>query len=79
MKDTYIPLDMVFIDANGTIVRIVAEAKPLSRDPVPSYVPVRAVLEIAGGRAAELGIQPGARVEHAIFGTTTMLRSNPRN
>jgi uncharacterized membrane protein (UPF0127 family) len=68
MKDTLIPLDMVFIKANGTIVRIVANAKPLSLDNVPSNEPVRAVLEIAGGRAAELGIKPGDRAAQAIFG-----------
>jgi uncharacterized membrane protein (UPF0127 family) len=68
MKDTLIPLDMIFIKANGTIVRIAADAKPLSRDNVPSYEPVRAVLEIAGGRAAALGLKPGDRALHAIFG-----------
>jgi len=57
MKNTLIPLDMLFIKADGTIVRIAANTKPLSEDPVPSYEPVRAVLEIAGGRAAELGIK----------------------
>jgi uncharacterized protein len=68
MKNTLIPLDMVFIRANGTIARIAANAKPLSEDPVPSYEPVRAVLEIAGGRAAELGLKPGDKVRQAIFG-----------
>jgi uncharacterized protein len=67
MKNTLIPLDMVFIKANGTIVRIAANTTPLSEDPVPSYEPVRAVLEIPGGRAAELGMQPGDRAIHPIF------------
>lgn len=62
MHNTLIPLDMVFIRADGTIVRI-ATAKPLDDTPVPSGEPIAAVLEIAGGRAAELGIVPGDRVE----------------
>jgi uncharacterized membrane protein (UPF0127 family) len=68
MKNTLIPLDLLFIKANGTIVRIAANAKPLSTDSIPSYEPVRAVLEIAGGRAAELGLKPGDKALHAIFG-----------
>jgi uncharacterized protein len=69
MRNTLIPLDMLFIKADGTIVRIAAMTKPLSEDTVPSYEPVRVVLEIAGGRAAELGIQPGDKAIHRIFGT----------
>jgi uncharacterized membrane protein (UPF0127 family) len=67
MKNTLIPLDMLFIKANGTIVRIAANTTPLSEDSVPSYEPVRVVLEIPGGRAAELGLQPGDRAIHPIF------------
>jgi len=65
MKNTLIPLDMIFIRPDGTIARIAANTVPLSLDPVPSLEPVSAVLEIAGGRAAELGIQEGDRVEWA--------------
>ncbi len=63
MKNTLIPLDMIFIRADGTIARIAENTAPLSLEPVPSFEPVSAVLEIAGGRAAELGIKPGDRVE----------------
>ena len=63
MKNTLIPLDIVFIRADGSIARIAANTVPLSLEPVPSLEPVAAVLEIAGGRAAELGIAPGDRVE----------------
>jgi uncharacterized membrane protein (UPF0127 family) len=64
MKNTLIPLDMVFIRADGTIARI-ATAKPLDETEVPAGEPVAAVLEIRGGRAAELGIKPGDHVEWA--------------
>lgn len=62
MHNTLIPLDMVFIRADGTIARI-ANAKALDETPVPSGEPVAVVLEIAGGRAAELGIAPGDKVD----------------
>jgi uncharacterized membrane protein (UPF0127 family) len=62
MKNTLIPLDMVFIRADGTIARITT-ATPLSLDPMPSGEPVAAVLEIAGGRAAQLGIDAGDKVD----------------
>ena len=62
MENTLIPLDLIFIRADGTIARIADNTVPLSREPIPSLEPVAAVLEIAGGRAAELGIAPGDRV-----------------
>jgi uncharacterized membrane protein (UPF0127 family) len=62
MKNTLIPLDMVFIRADGTVARI-ATATPLSLDTVQSGEPVAAVLEIRGGRAAELGVREGDRVD----------------
>jgi len=71
MKNTLIPLDMVFIRADGTIARITT-AKPLDESPVPAGEPVAAVLEIRGGRAAELGIREGDRVE---WGMNSPMRS----
>ena len=62
MKHTLIPLDMIFIRADGTIARI-ATAKPLDETSVPSGEPVVAVLEIRGGRSAELGVREGDRVD----------------
>ncbi|UVO54215.1 DUF192 domain-containing protein [Sphingomonas sp. SUN039] len=62
MKNTVIPLDMIFIRADGTIARIAAETVPYSLAPVSSGEPVAAVLEIAGGRAAELGINEDDKV-----------------
>ena len=62
MKDTLIPLDMIFIRTDGTIAFLQAETEPYSRVPVSAGVPVVAVLELAGGRAAALGIAEGDRV-----------------
>lgn len=62
MKNTLVPLDMLFIRADGTIARIAAMTVPRSLDVVPAGEPVAAVLELAGGRAAALGIAAGDRV-----------------
>ena len=64
MKNTYIPLDMVFIDAHGRVQQIVEQATPHSLDLIQSSQPALAVLEIAGGEAKRLGIHPGLRVTH---------------
>ena len=63
MKNTLIPLDMIFVRGDGTVARIEANTAPLSLDSVVSGEPVAAVLELAGGRSAKLGITPGAKVE----------------
>ena len=62
MKNTYIPLDMVFIRADGTIQRIAAYTEPLSERRVASGGAVRYVLEVIGGTAKKLGIEPGDKV-----------------
>ena len=62
MKNTLIPLDIVFIRPDHTIARI-TNAKALDETPLPSGEPISAVLEIAGGRAAQLGIKPGDQVK----------------
>jgi uncharacterized membrane protein (UPF0127 family) len=67
MKDTLIPLDMLFIRANGTIARIIANAEPYSTRVLPSGEPVLAVLEINAGLAAKYKIEAGARVTHPLF------------
>jgi len=63
MKNTLIPLDMIFIRADGTIANIAENTVPISLEPVMSEGPVKAVLEIAGGRSAELGIKAGDKVD----------------
>jgi uncharacterized protein len=67
MKNTYIPLDMIFIRGDGRILRIAENTVPLSETLVPSGGPVRAVLEVIAGTARKLGIAPGDRVAHPIF------------
>lgn len=63
MRNTLIPLDMIFVRADGSIANIAANTVPYSEEPMRSDGPVAAVLEIAGGRCAELGIQPGDKVK----------------
>jgi len=67
MKDTLIPLDMVFIARNGAVTRIVDRAEPLSETLIPSGGPCAAVLELNGGVAAGIGLQVGDRVRHPFF------------
>ncbi len=67
MQNTYIPLDMIFIRANGQILRIAENTEPLSTELIPSGGPVLAVLEVVGGTASKFGIAPGDRVAHPIF------------
>ena len=68
MKNTLIPLDMIFITAEGSILNIHERAIPHDESSVPAAGPVRAVLEVNGGTAARLGLKPGDRVQHRIFG-----------
>jgi uncharacterized protein len=70
MKNTLIPLDMLFVDAHGRIVNIHERAVPGSLEAIDAAAPVRAVIELNGGTAARLGIKPGDRVVFPIFGDT---------
>lgn len=67
MKNTYMPLDMIFIDREGRVTRVVANAEPLSETVLPSGPPCIAVLELNGGVAARIGLHPGDRVVHPFF------------
>jgi uncharacterized membrane protein (UPF0127 family) len=66
-KDTLIPLDMIFIKADGRIHRIAENVEPRSTRQIYSGGPVRGVLEVPPGPARKFGIAPGDRVAHPIF------------
>jgi uncharacterized protein len=68
MKNTYVSLDMIFIRADGRILSIAENTVPLSEALVSSGGSVRAVLEVIAGTCQKLGIAPGDRVKHPIFG-----------
>ena len=70
MRNTLIPLDMLFIAGDGRIVNIKERAIPHDETPIFSGAPVRAVLELNGGTVGRLGIKPGDRVEHPLFAAT---------
>ncbi|MFG1465284.1 DUF192 domain-containing protein [Xanthobacter sp. DSM 24535] len=67
MKNTYIPLDMLFVRADGTIARIEEMTTPFSTRTISSGEPVKVVVEIAGGGAKRLGIAPGDRLSTGLF------------
>jgi uncharacterized protein len=69
MENTVLPLDMLFVRADGTIARIKENATPYSRENIPSGEPIEVVVELNGGRAAALGITEGARVHGPNLGT----------
>lgn len=68
MRNTIIPLDMVFIARDGKIVNIAENSEPMSETTIPSDGPVTAVLELNAGTAARLAIKKGDSVRHAMFG-----------
>lgn len=67
MRNTLIPLDMIFVDPTGTVQKVHANAVPLDETPIPGGSGILEVLEINGGLAAELGIGPGAQMRHPSF------------
>jgi uncharacterized membrane protein (UPF0127 family) len=68
MRNTMVPLDMVFINADGSIRAIAESTTPRSLAPIDSRGPVRATLELAGGVTAKLDIRVGDTVKQRIFG-----------
>ncbi len=67
MKNTYLPLDMIFIARNGSVTHVVADTEPLSERIISSNGPAFAVLEVNAGIAAKIGLKPGDRVQHPMF------------
>ena len=67
MKNTYIPLDMVFIGPDGRVVSTAENAEPLSERIIPSGGAVLGVLEVNAGTLAKIAVKPGDRVENAMF------------
>jgi uncharacterized protein len=74
MENTLSGLDLIFIRTDGTIANIAANAAPLSRALIPSTGPILGVLEIGAGEAARLGLAPGQKVTHRMFGRATTRR-----
>jgi uncharacterized membrane protein (UPF0127 family) len=68
MHNTYLPLDMIFIQGDGRVVRIAQNAEPMSDTLIPSGAPVRAVLEVIAGTAQKYNIAPGDQVTGSFFG-----------
>ena len=71
MENTLIPLDMIFMDAAGTVVKVHENAVPLDRTVIRSDFPTQFVLEINGGLAGQLGIAPGAELRHPAIEADT--------
>lgn len=69
MQNTYIPLDMVFIKANGTVHRVASDTTPFSTEVITSKGSVRAVLELNAGTSKKIGLKRGDLVRHPMFGT----------
>lgn len=69
MKNTFLPLDMIFADASGTVVHVHPDAVPHDETPIPSGQPAQYVLEINAGLSAQLGIAPGSLIQHPAIET----------
>lgn len=68
MRNTFIPLDMIFVGADGVVKNIHVNARPHDVTGIPSEGPVQFVLEIPGGRSVEIGLKPGDTMEHPRVG-----------
>lgn len=71
MRNTYIPLDMVFIDPRGLVVNVAENTEPLSEETIPSAGPVLSVLEVNAGTARRIGLKRGDLVMHPLFRDAT--------
>jgi uncharacterized membrane protein (UPF0127 family) len=73
MKDTYLALDLIFIEPAGTVLNVASDARPFSLDPIPSEGAVIAVLEVPAGTARRIGLAPGDRISLPSLRTTWSL------
>jgi uncharacterized membrane protein (UPF0127 family) len=78
MKDTYIPLDMIFVSGDGRVVSIKRDAKPMDESLIPSNAPALGVIELNAGLAQEIGVAVGDRVKNAIFHASADSSNAPR-
>jgi uncharacterized membrane protein (UPF0127 family) len=76
MQNTLIPLDMIFIGADGVVKNIHVNARPMDTTSIPSKFPVRFVLEIAGGRSQEIGLAVGDKMDHPSVGSSATPAAN---
>ena len=68
MKNTRISLDMIFADDRGKVIAVAEDTVPFSTDTISVNEPVRAVLEVNAGTARRIGLKPGGRLIHPLFG-----------
>jgi hypothetical protein len=71
MKNTYLSLDLIFIDPRGRVLNIARNARPFSLSPIESDGPIIAVLELSAGTASRIGLAPGDRIEVPGLRTTS--------
>jgi uncharacterized membrane protein (UPF0127 family) len=67
MKNTYLSLDMVFVDRSGRVINVAENTEPLSERIIPSGAPAYAVLELNAGSARRIGLKAGDRLRHSMF------------
>jgi uncharacterized membrane protein (UPF0127 family) len=67
MRNTYIPLDMVFITKTGIVINVAEDTEPLSERTISSAAPAFSVLEVNAGVARRIGLKAGDQVKHALF------------
>lgn len=67
MRNTYIPLDMIFITRTGAVINVAEDTEPLSERTIPSAAPAYAVLEVNAGIARRIGLKAGDQVRHGLF------------
>ena len=68
MKNTFIPLDMIFVAHDGRVVSVKHDAKPMDETIIPSGAPAQGVIEVIAGVADAIGVKPGDAVRHPMFG-----------